>query len=151
MHCLRIFLYGAALIFAAGLSFGVAPVFAGDVPEIVSPAPPDPGIVEPSPPPTGEGAAGLPEAPSPFPLLITPAHSVKNQHEHFHWRAALEETFEFDTIMHLKRLSDVDTGPELKGVLFTDYIHSVEGLHGWDDHEPFMVEYVQHSFQGATD
>ena len=91
------------------------------------------------------GAAPASSAPKPPVLPAVPSK------EHFHWGPALAQTFLFTSIMHLKRLGDPDTGPELRGVLFPDYIHSLEGLHGWDDHDPFMVQYVGHSFHGATD
>jgi hypothetical protein len=76
---------------------------------------------------------------------------VEAEHEHFHWGPALEETFFATSFMHVMRLTEPDTAPELKGVLFRDYYHSVAGLHGWDDYDPFIVQYMGHSFHGATD
>ncbi len=86
------------------------------------------------------------------PLMSNPTTPQVNRPEHFHWRIAIEEAFEFATVMHLKRLGDVDTLPDSgHGNFFVDYIRSVEGLHGWDDHDRFIIQYIQHSFQGATD
>ena len=85
------------------------------------------------------------------PSFSAPVRPVEAQKEHFHWGPALAETFFFTSFMHAKRLTDPDTIPELKGPLFLDYFRSVEGLHGWDDHDPFQVQYIGHSFHGATD
>jgi hypothetical protein len=76
---------------------------------------------------------------------------VETEPETFHWGPALKETLLFTTIMNVKRLGDPDTGPELKGPWFEDYFRSVAGLHGWDDYDPFKVQYIGHSFQGAAD
>jgi len=85
------------------------------------------------------------------PLLDSPVLPVETKSESFHWRPALEETLLFSSIMHAKRLGDPDTGPELKGPWFKDYFRSVAGLHGWDDYDPFVVQYIGHSFHGASD
>ena len=102
-------------------------------------------------PPPNSGIAS-PVLPVGSPFLINEKPRFSTHREHFHWRAALRETFEFDTVMHLDRLTNIDTLPDSgHGNFFVDYIRSVEGLHGWDDHDPFVVQYIQHSFQGATD
>jgi hypothetical protein len=85
------------------------------------------------------------------PLSNASVRPVETKQEHFHWGPALAETFFFTSFMHAKRLADPDTIPELKGPLFLDYFRSVAGLHGWDDHDPFQVQYIGHSFHGATD
>src|SRR5262249_3141898 len=33
---------------------------------------------------------------------------------------------------------------------FPGYVHSVENLHGWNDGDPFLVNYVGHPMQGAV-
>jgi hypothetical protein len=86
------------------------------------------------------------------PLMLSPVIPKSYEPEHFHWRPAIQEALEFATVMHVKRLSDVDTLPDSgHGNFFVDYIRSVEGLHGWDDHDRFLIQYIQHSFQGASD
>jgi len=98
----------------------------------------------------GKGAspADLPMAP---PFTYVPLRPVEPPKEHFHWKPALRETLMFATLMHVERLSDPDTIPELKGPLFKDYFRSVANLHGWDDWDPILIQYVGHSFHGATD
>ena len=43
-----------------------------------------------------------------------------------------------------------ETRRELKGPFFKDYIKSVRGLHGWDDGDPFGVNYLGHPWMGGV-
>ncbi len=141
IHC-------SVLVLITTLAFGGSLLHASDGPPAAKEAPPGLSTIESLPvnlstPPPHAASAAL--------LLSTPVRPVETKQEHFHWGPALAETFFFTSFMHAKRLTDPDTGPELKGVLFRDYFRSVAGLHGWDDHDPFQVQYIGHSFHGATD
>jgi len=98
-------------------------------------------------------ATGASPAPSgSSPLSSVPVGPQENATDHFHWGPALGETLFFTSFMHAKRiLFDPDTAPEFHGPLLKDYFRSVAGLHGWDDHDPFQVQYIGHSFHGAVD
>lgn len=159
MHGLQKKLCGIVLVLLAILFASRAPLFAegpddstrgGHASVVATDLPDFPSPAEPASPPLVPEALSAAPPPSPFISSSTPRFST--QREHFHWRSALRETFEFDTVMHLERLTNIDTLPDSgHGNVFVDYIRSVEGLHGWDDHDPFAVQYMQHSFQGATD
>ncbi len=95
------------------------------------------------PSPSSAPASGVPGV---------PVRATETKPEGFHWGPAIAEELFFTSFMHGKRLAfDPDTAPELKGPLLKDYIRSIEGLHGWDDNDPFQVQYIGHSFHGAVD
>jgi hypothetical protein len=145
-----ILILAVVLVAIAPRAFGKGPF---DIPasldlNAIADAQPNPPSESPSTP-ASDPSTILPLADS---LILNPAPLRDLRHEHFHWRAALRETFEFDTVMHLERLNNTDTLPDSgRGNFFVDYIRSVEGLHGWDDHDRFIIQYIQHSFQGASD
>ena len=161
MHRLRTCLYGLTLVLIALVNFRAVLLrgedvldASGNVVSALPEFPPPPPSVDPAAPLVDSPIAGtgFSAVPPPSPFLLNSVPRFSTQREHFHWRSALRETFEFDTLMHLKRLTDIDTIPYSgRGNVFVNYIRSVEGLHGWDDHDRFVVQYVQHSFQGATD
>jgi hypothetical protein len=43
-----------------------------------------------------------------------------------------------------------ETRRDLAGPFFKDYFESVRGLHGWDDGDPFAVNYLGHPWMGAV-
>jgi hypothetical protein len=69
----------------------------------------------------------------------------------FMWKNALLETFVYLSIEHTYRVFGMpDSRPELGGPTFRDYFYSVANLHGWDDKDPFQIQYVGHSLQGEV-
>jgi len=87
------------------------------------------------------------------PQPANPASGVQviNDQTHVAWGPLLGESVFFATIENVKRVCcEIDIGPELKGVLLSDYFKSIANIHGWDDYDPFTVQYLEHSFQGAV-
>ncbi|MBK9168406.1 MAG: hypothetical protein IPM24_13180 [Bryobacterales bacterium] len=71
--------------------------------------------------------------------------------EGFQWRPALLQSGLFLGIQHSFRIStEEQTRANLKGPFFKDYHRSVRGLRSWHDGDPFIVNYVGHSFMGAV-
>jgi hypothetical protein len=70
---------------------------------------------------------------------------------HIAWGPLLGEAFLFATMENAQRACcEIDTVPELKGVLLADYFKSIANIHGWDDWDPIRVQYIGHSFEGAV-
>ena len=70
---------------------------------------------------------------------------------HIAWGPLLGEALLFATMENAQRVCcEVDTAPELKGVLLSDYFKSIANIHGWDDWDPMRVQYFGHSFEGAV-
>lgn len=85
---------------------------------------------------------------SPRQPTVTPSVS---EAAHVAWGPLLREAFLFATIENAQRVCcEVDTPPELKGVLLSDYFKSIANIHGWDDWDPIRVQYIGHSFEGAV-
>lgn len=43
-----------------------------------------------------------------------------------------------------------ETRQEMDGPFFKDWLESVRGLHGWDDGDPFAINYLGHPYNGAV-
>ena len=70
---------------------------------------------------------------------------------HIAWGPLLGEALLFASIENAQRVCcEIDTGPELKGVLLSDYFKPMANIHGWDDYDPIRVQYIGHSFEGAV-
>ena len=66
------------------------------------------------------------------------------------WRSLLNESFRFLVIEHAFRYA-TERGTRHPGrPFFQGYIDSVGALHGWEDGDPFYVNYVGHPMQGAV-
>src|SRR3954468_7122876 len=69
----------------------------------------------------------------------------------FQWKPALLQSDMFLGIQHGFRLATEDaTRGELKGPFFNDWFKSVRSIKGWDDGDPFLVNYVGHPMMGAV-
>jgi len=80
----------------------------------------------------------------------TPGPSV-SEPVHVAWGPLLGEALLFATSENVVRACcQVDTAPEFKGVLLSDYFKSTANIHGWDDWDPIRVQYVGHSWEGAV-
>ena len=78
----------------------------------------------------------------------TPGPSV-SEPVHVAWGPLLGEALLFATSENVVRACcQVDTAPEFKGVLLSDYFKSIANIHGWDDWDPIRVQYVGHSWEG---
>jgi hypothetical protein len=69
----------------------------------------------------------------------------------FDWNAAFRQSMIFLAIEHAFRLATEEgTRAELKGPFFKDYFKAVRSLRGWDDGDPFLVNYIGHPMQGSV-
>ncbi|MBX7222430.1 MAG: hypothetical protein K1Y36_20950 [Blastocatellia bacterium] len=69
----------------------------------------------------------------------------------FQWAPAFKQSFHFLIIQHLFRFgTESGTRSEFNGPFFKDYFKSVGSLRGWDDGDPFLVNYIGHPMQGAV-
>ena len=74
-----------------------------------------------------------------------------SESSHVAWGPLLGEALLFATMENTVRACcQVDTAPEFKGVLLSDYFKSIANIHGWDDWDPIRVQYVGHSWEGAV-
>lgn len=85
------------------------------------------------------------------PILPTPRPTPAPEPEkRTNWGATVVQSGRFLFLQHAFRLATQQkTRRELRGPFFQDYIHSVQGLSGWDDGDPFLTNYVGHPMQGA--
>jgi hypothetical protein len=85
---------------------------------------------------------------SPQPQTASPS---LGEGSHIAWGPLLGEAFLFASIENAQRVCcEVDTAPELKRVLLSDYFKSLANIHGWDDWDPGRVQYIGHPFEGAV-
>ena len=70
--------------------------------------------------------------------------------EHFHWKAAINESLLYTGIMHVFDLTtEAGTRDALNGHWFQHYIESVSELRGWSDGDKFMAPYAGHPIEGS--
>jgi len=50
----------------------------------------------------------------------------------------------------IRIIYEAETRSEMDGPFFKDWAESVRGLHGWDDGDPFTVNYLGHPWGGAV-
>jgi hypothetical protein len=69
----------------------------------------------------------------------------------FDWNAAFRQSMFFLSIEHAFRLAtESGTRADLKGPFFKDYFRAVRSLRGWDDGDPFLVNYIGHPMAGSV-
>ncbi|MBL8206225.1 MAG: hypothetical protein JNM09_18460 [Blastocatellia bacterium] len=69
----------------------------------------------------------------------------------FQWSNALKQSASFVWLQHAFRMAlESDMRAELKGPFFKDYWASVKRLRGWDDGDPFVVNYIGHPMMGSV-
>lgn len=69
----------------------------------------------------------------------------------FQWGKAFKQSMIFLGIQHAFRLSTEEgTRAELKGPFWKDYLKSLRSLRGWEDGDPFLVNYIGHPMMGAV-
>lgn len=84
-------------------------------------------------------------------LMPARANDLNSDRASFNWAGALKQAGLFLGIQHSFRIAtEPGTRQELTGRFWNDYAASVEGLHGWGDGDPFIVNYVAHPFEGAV-
>jgi len=113
---------------------------------------PDAGSTDPSPPqdegkPRTDEEAGATGAPQ-TPALKNDRWQNRNR---FNWDGALRQSFYFLCLQHAFRLADEEsTRAELGGPFFKDYFKALGSLRGWDDGDPFLVNYIGHPMMGSV-
>ena len=75
--------------------------------------------------------------------------NVKVKSPQTDWNAAGMQSFLFLSIQHSLRLLQPKTRAELKGPVFSDYIHSIEGIDGWGDGDGIVTNYFMHPAMGS--
>lgn len=69
----------------------------------------------------------------------------------FNWQSAFRQSMIFLGIQHAFRLATEEgTRRELRGPFFKDYFRTLRSLRGWDDGDPFIVNYIGHPMMGAA-
>jgi len=69
----------------------------------------------------------------------------------FQWGPTLKQSLFFLGVQHAFRFTtEPGTRAELRGPFFKDYLLSLKGLHGWEDSDPMLVNYIGHPFMGAV-
>src|SRR5215467_2007723 len=67
------------------------------------------------------------------------------------WRHLFEQSFAFLSFEHAFRCATEDgTRQNFSGSFLGGYLNSAGNLHGWNDGDPFIVNYVGHPMQGAV-
>lgn len=102
----------------------------------------------------GGGAAidvGTLSPPDQPPTLNDPAIQTQRQmNGKFQWHTAMRQALLYTSVMHAFRIAtEPGTRDALEGPWFKDWMASVSGLRGWDDHDPFITNYVAHSLEGS--
>jgi hypothetical protein len=69
----------------------------------------------------------------------------------FQWKPAIWQAGIFLGIQHGVRVeTEPGTREELKGPFFREWFRSVKSIRGWNDGDPFIVNYVGHPMMGAV-
>ena len=59
-------------------------------------------------------------------------------------------TFSWESSTGFRQAEDPLVRRGLRGPFFSDYVNSVESIHGWGDGDPFAVNYIGHPTMGAV-
>jgi hypothetical protein len=69
----------------------------------------------------------------------------------FRWENALKQSLFFLGVQHAFRIvKERSTREDLGGPFFRDYISTLKSLRGWDDGDPFIVNYIGHPMMGSV-
>ncbi|MCI0525632.1 MAG: hypothetical protein L0Y75_10255 [Acidobacteria bacterium] len=69
----------------------------------------------------------------------------------FDWDGAFRQSMLFLGIQHAFRLAtEKGTREDLKGPFFKDYFKALRSLRGWNDGDPFFVNYIGHPMMGSV-
>lgn len=74
-----------------------------------------------------------------------------NGQSSFNWAAALKQSMFFLGVQHAFRLATEEgSRADLKGPFFKDYFKALRSLRGWNDADPFIVNYIGHPMMGSV-
>lgn len=79
-----------------------------------------------------------------------PISSISDSDQGFHWGPALAESGLLLAIQHSLRMVQEKTRDHLGGPFWHDYVDAISGLHGWDDGNPAVTNYIGHPMMGAV-
>jgi hypothetical protein len=67
----------------------------------------------------------------------------------FNWKGTIAQSAFLLGVQHSLRMLQAKTRQHLDGPFWDDYVYSVDGLHGWNDGNPIITNYVGHPMMGA--
>ena len=74
-----------------------------------------------------------------------------NDHRGIEWGGLLVDSTKFLLFQHAFRLAtEVETRRGLRGPFLQNYADSVSNIHGWNDGDPFFVNYIDHPMEGGV-
>jgi hypothetical protein len=73
----------------------------------------------------------------------------KQEPSGFRWKGALAQSGFLLGVQHSLRMFQPKTRQYLGGPFWDDYVHSLEGLHGWNDGNPWLTNYGGHPMMGG--
>lgn len=85
------------------------------------------------------------------PMYRLPDDERWRKSQQFNWDGAMKQSAIFLGIQHSFRLAtEQGTRADLKGPFFKDYLKALKSLRGWDDGDPFIVNYIGHPMMGSV-
>lgn len=82
---------------------------------------------------------------------INPGTGQREATDGFRWGGAVKQSVFFLGIMHGFRMAtEPESRADLRGPFFKDYFATVRKVRGWEDGDPFIVNYIGHPMQGAV-
>lgn len=85
------------------------------------------------------------------PMYRLPGDERWRKSQQFNWDGAMKQSAIFLGIQHAFRLATEEgTRADLKGPFFKDYLKALKSLRGWDDGDPFIVNYIGHPMMGSV-
>ena len=100
----------------------------------------------------GQGKRALPETVSAAGFVSFPAIATRPSADRsIEWGGLLLSSTKFLLFQHAFRLAtESDTRAGLSGPFFRDYKDAVLNIHGWNDGDPFFVNYIDHPMEGSV-
>ncbi len=90
-------------------------------------------------------------APDGRPLGYNAVHPRTSDDRSIEWGGLLVDSTRFLLFQHAFRLAtESDTRAGLSGPFFRDYKDAVSNIHGWNDGDPFFVNYIDHPMEGSV-
>lgn len=85
------------------------------------------------------------------PMYRLPDDERWRKSQQFNWDGAMKQSAIFLGIQHAFRLATEEgSRADLKGPFFKDYLKALKSLRGWDDGDPFIVNYIGHPMMGSV-
>lgn len=80
-----------------------------------------------------------------------PPQFDSNDNRGIEWAGLLADSTKFLLFQHAFRLAtEADTRRGLRGPFLQNYVDSVTNIHGWNDGDPFFVNYIDHPMEGSV-